>query len=179
MPDKKGFTLIELLVVIAIIGILSSVVLASLSSARVKSRDARRMADLNQIRTAVELYYSEHGHYPIMATNWTSFDSTAYKNNAITNPVATNLATALAPYLPSGVADPQRGTAGDAGYLYRSESTTSGASYCILIYRTPENMNSFPSHLIPMNRCGAVSSGQCTSGYNAIYYGTGPFANGC
>lgn len=177
--SSKGFTLIELLVVIAIIGILASVVLASLNSARTKSRDARRLADLNQIRNAVELYYSEHGHYPIMATSWTSFDATAYKNNAIANPAATNIAAALAPYLPSGVADPQRGTASDAGYLYRSESTTSGASYCILIYRTPENMSGFQSHLIPMNRCGAVSNGQCTSGINAIFYGTGPFATGC
>ena len=55
--NKKGFTLIELLVVIAIIGILSSVVLASLNSARKKSRDARRIADLGQIRLALELYF--------------------------------------------------------------------------------------------------------------------------
>jgi len=61
---KKGFTLIELLVVIAIIGILSSVVLASLNSARVKSRDARRIADLNQISKAMELYYDANGQYP-------------------------------------------------------------------------------------------------------------------
>ena len=53
---KKGFTLIELLVVIAIIGILASVVLASLNSARKKSRDARRVADIKQIQLALELY---------------------------------------------------------------------------------------------------------------------------
>lgn len=54
---QKGFTLIELLVVIAIIGILASIVLASLNTARKKSRDARRIADLNQIRLAQELYF--------------------------------------------------------------------------------------------------------------------------
>lgn len=61
---KKGFTLIELLVVIAIIGILSSVVLASLNNARRKSRDARRMADLQQIKLAAELYFDVGSSYP-------------------------------------------------------------------------------------------------------------------
>lgn len=95
MLNKKsnatGFTLIELLVVIAIIGILVSVVMASLGSAREKSRDVKRAADLVQIRTALELYHSDHGHYPIMATSWTSFDAPVYRNNGITNPAAANL----------------------------------------------------------------------------------------
>ncbi|PIQ92000.1 MAG: hypothetical protein COV70_01540 [Parcubacteria group bacterium CG11_big_fil_rev_8_21_14_0_20_39_22] len=60
---NSGFTLIELLVVIAIIGMLSSVVLASLNSARAKARDARRMADINQIFTALQLNYDKHGAY--------------------------------------------------------------------------------------------------------------------
>ena len=50
---QKGFTLIELLVVIAIIGILSSVILASLNSARKKGRDSRRLQDLRQITNQV------------------------------------------------------------------------------------------------------------------------------
>ncbi|RJQ37534.1 type II secretion system protein [Candidatus Parcubacteria bacterium] len=53
---EKGFTLIELLVVIAIIGILASIVLASLNTARQKSRDARRIADVKQIQLALELF---------------------------------------------------------------------------------------------------------------------------
>lgn len=61
---NRGFTLIELLVVIAIIGLLSSVVLASLSSARQKSRDARRTADIGQIRIALEMYFDAAGYYP-------------------------------------------------------------------------------------------------------------------
>lgn len=60
----RGFTLIELLVVIAIIGILSSVVLASLNSARQKGRDARRIADVKQLQLALELYYDANGSYP-------------------------------------------------------------------------------------------------------------------
>lgn len=61
---NAGFTLIELLVVIAIIGILSSVVLASLNTARAKARDAYRKQELKQIETALELYYDNHGNYP-------------------------------------------------------------------------------------------------------------------
>ena len=60
---KRGFTLIELLVVIAIIGILSSIVLASLNSARQKGRDARRVSDIKQLQLALELYYDAKGQY--------------------------------------------------------------------------------------------------------------------
>ena len=67
----RGFTLIELLVVIAIIGILSSVVLVSLNTARAKGRDARRISDIKQIQLALELYYDAHSNYPLAAENTT------------------------------------------------------------------------------------------------------------
>lgn len=57
---RRGFTLIELLVVIAIIGILASVVLASLNSARDKGADAAIKSNLNNARAQAELYYDNH-----------------------------------------------------------------------------------------------------------------------
>ncbi len=61
---KKGFTLIELLVVIAIIGLLATLSIVALNSARVKARDTKRKADLKQIYNALQLYYDENGKYP-------------------------------------------------------------------------------------------------------------------
>lgn len=62
--NKKGFTLIELLVVIAIIGLLSTLAVLALNTARAKSRDAKRVADIKQIQTALELYSGDESGYP-------------------------------------------------------------------------------------------------------------------
>lgn len=61
----KGFTLVELLVVIAIIGLLSTLAVVALGSARSKARDARRISDIKQIQTALELYQADQGTYPV------------------------------------------------------------------------------------------------------------------
>lgn len=66
--NQKGFTLIELLVVIAIIGLLASVVLLALNSARAKARDAKRVADIRQVQSGLELYFNDCSSYPIEAT---------------------------------------------------------------------------------------------------------------
>lgn len=62
--NKKAFTLIELLVVIAIIGILSTLAIVSLQNARKSARDAKRMVDVRQLQTAIELYSNDTGSLP-------------------------------------------------------------------------------------------------------------------
>jgi len=65
---QAGFTLIEMLVVVAIIGLLSSVVVVGLGSARQNARDARRISDIRQIQNVLEVYYADstkgNGAYP-------------------------------------------------------------------------------------------------------------------
>jgi prepilin-type N-terminal cleavage/methylation domain-containing protein len=89
---QKGFTLVELLVVIAIIGLLSSVVLVSLNINRMKARDARRMHDLDQIRTALVMYYDKYGNYMEdgsgcgrngTGTGWFNFSGPYYGNDYV------------------------------------------------------------------------------------------------
>ncbi|MFC1663734.1 type II secretion system protein [Patescibacteria group bacterium] len=113
---KRGaFTLIELLVVIAIIGILASIVLVSLSGARAKARDVRRMSDIRQISTAMEMDYS---------------DNEAYTQSAA-------MPTAIGSYLDSVPLDPGAGT---PAYNWVDNSATGcddGQRFCT--YTTLEN----------------------------------------
>lgn len=72
MRSSKGFTLIELLVVIAIIGILSSVVLASLTTARSRGTAAAVQNEVSNVRAQMELFYSTNGNsYGVVTTQGT------------------------------------------------------------------------------------------------------------
>ncbi len=72
---NQGFTLIELLVVVAIIGLLASVITVSLGNARLKSRDARRLTDIQQVKSGLDIYYTTGGGYPSTAV-WNAAQST-------------------------------------------------------------------------------------------------------
>ncbi|MCX6792878.1 MAG: prepilin-type N-terminal cleavage/methylation domain-containing protein [Candidatus Falkowbacteria bacterium] len=91
---KSGFTLIELLVVIAIIGVLSTMAIIALGNARTKARDSRRLADIKQISTALELYYSDNNTYPTLITPGNSLQApnggTIYMNTIPSNPTPRN-----------------------------------------------------------------------------------------
>ncbi len=67
MFHRRAFTLVELLVVIAIIGLLSTIAVVSLSSARSKARNAKKIGDVKQLTTALNLAYfdSATSKYPL------------------------------------------------------------------------------------------------------------------
>jgi type II secretion system protein G len=134
---NKGFTLIELLVVIAIIGLLASIVLVSLNSARAKARDTKRKADMNNIITAIEMYYDSNNAYPSTGGSWWGVcvnggSRTTSGANAYIPGVTPNYITVLP-------TDPRGDTSGWSGYLYKSN----GTNYKLLCHANgPE---SFPS----------------------------------
>ncbi|MBI4709112.1 MAG: prepilin-type N-terminal cleavage/methylation domain-containing protein [Candidatus Portnoybacteria bacterium] len=83
LGKNKGFTLLELLVVIAIIGVLSTIIVVSVNSARAKARDAKRITDFKAISTALELFYDQVGQYPISSGGPTWDDHWTYFSNCL------------------------------------------------------------------------------------------------
>lgn len=119
---RKGFTLIELLIVIAIIGLLSTLAVVALVNARAKGRDAKRMTDLKQVQTALELYYNDNEAYPGQAesvgtpiTNAT-LGSGSY---ACLNKTGFHAAGCAEPYMGTVLADPLQSQI----YYYSGSST--------------------------------------------------------
>jgi prepilin-type N-terminal cleavage/methylation domain-containing protein len=117
--NQKGFTLIELLVVIAIIGLLTSVITASLNNSRAKARDAKRIEDLRQMSLAIEMYYNIHGQYPRIeggdeVTNWSNLLDTLKDDNLIsssetqdkTSGFLAAIHTGIPPFLNTQIQDP-------------------------------------------------------------------------
>jgi prepilin-type N-terminal cleavage/methylation domain-containing protein len=129
-----GFTLIELLVVISIIGILASFSVVSLNGARVKARDAKRKADMSQMRVAIYLYYDDNLSYPRCG----SWDEDLEDFGATADCYNTTLTNALInqskPYMSELPIDPK-----ETGiYVYRYVSTAAGDQF-VLAYNVEEN----------------------------------------
>lgn len=111
-----GFTLIELLVVISIIGFLSTLTVIAVNNARLKARDSKRVSNVQQVRTALELYYNDANSYPATI----SFDDAS----VITNGTITYMKN-----VPSNPSPRRDGSCPDENYSYTRDGD--GASYHI------------------------------------------------
>jgi general secretion pathway protein G len=177
---KQGFTLIELLVVIAIIGLLSSVIFASLGTARAKSRDARRVQDLRNIQKALELYYTHNGKYPSTGgtgswrTQCANFGGYA-QDLVVYDPTLTS---GIVPQFMSVLpADPSMNAAASSHcYMY----TSNGTDFKLVDFNIPTaNVASQPVFVDPRRNLGAAwdVSTDCSSKTATYSWGVWSSAN--
>jgi len=146
----RAFTLIELLVVIAIIGLLSTIAVVALNSTRSKTRDTKRIADIRQIMTAMQIYYDANGQFP--DTTACPSGATAYyclgHGNSGTCFGGSNLSgctaldSALSTYIAKIPDDPENavGYYGDS-YIYRYSGSDSGVNAPFLYWGMDQQTN--------------------------------------
>ena len=119
---KRGFTLIELLVVIAIIGILASVVLASLNTARDKGADAAIKSSLNNMRAQAELIYDTDKDY----------DAVCGANSVTQNPQVVNAVAAATSAGSAAVVCGKPASGQASNYMIAAQlKTNTGQYYCV------------------------------------------------
>lgn len=178
---KKGFTIVELLIVIVVIAILAAVSTIAYTNVQAKARDAQRKSDIQTIAKALELYYMDHGQYPLSRCGATTTPACPTPKNinsfwSSTSDGSWNvLESALVPeYLPKLPVDPRSTVSSQAGiyggyqyeYLTYSESTGCGVSGHQQIFRLfYRNENS-----ARVNKVVGVcpNSGYVHSGYTGI-----------
>ncbi len=157
----SGFTLIELLVVIAIIGILASIVLASLNSARKKSRDTRRLTDIKQLQVALEFYFDGVGNanYPPALTTCTTSADTGPDSYYGLEVLSTN------GYIPSVTRDPQSGVTDATAICYNYSAPTASTKTTYHLGATMEDSGN--QALNSDKDCVSSGTATCVSGVTA------------
>jgi uncharacterized protein (TIGR02145 family)/prepilin-type N-terminal cleavage/methylation domain-containing protein len=156
---KKAFTLIELLVVIAIIGILATLAVVALQQARQNARDSKRMADMKQIHTALELFFNENGRYPT-TEEWNS--------GSIVSSTSQETFMYSIPTAPS----PADGNCLEASNTYTYIPQNNGASYTI-DFCTGKQVSDLPEGAKQMTPGGIIFGGSGSGGEEEP---TDPFA---
>ncbi len=146
-----GFTLIELLVVIAIIGLLASFAMVALNNARLKARTAKRIADLTQLRKALELYYNTNNGYPISPCDSEGCWAGVY---SCWGPDTTSYIPGLSAYVSQMPRDPRNHNNCGEQYIYYSD----GVNFK-LISHVPEDCTEvksrYPNLIDPLRDCWA------------------------
>lgn len=142
---KKGFTLIELLMVIAIIGFLSTVILASLSSARNRGADAAVKGNLTSIRSAADLYYdNNNSSYGTFAAASCISGAGIFSDNTIMNAINSAI---------SAGDGTSRCVASVTAYAIAVGMKTTGRSWCIDSLGKSKEFVGTPSAAITGSSC--------------------------
>lgn len=126
MSMRRGFTLIEVLVAVTIVAVLVSIGVVSYGSVNKRSRDAKRKGDVEQLRSALEMYRADNGYYPNTGSgSWAD---------------ASGLSTALvSTYLPAIPSDPKT----TQTYRYKATNPSAGnyLGYCVSTLIESEDPN--------------------------------------
>ncbi len=160
----KGFTLIEVMIVIAIIGLLSSVILTSLTVTKDKANTAKRIANAKELEQALEVYYINNGAYPTTSGSLSSDCSTWGGPNADWIP---GLRPTYIAALPS---DPDTDGINKCCYLYRSNGTNFKLTfaYQCTTKMTQGTYASYPRFIDPSHDSGPSSSLQDWNGATSL-----------
>lgn len=155
MKNRKGFTLVELMVVIALMAILTAVVLPNIQSIRGRSRDTKRVADISQLRLAVEHYFNTFRKYPTDIYTDTNFISAGI----VSNPVPT---------------DPNGGNYRYAPYCNGGGTTPNGFHLGAVLEQNNNNLTGdadiVPSASIPYQVCSGVTDFDGTDNATTFVY---------
>ena len=178
MPSKErnkfAFTLVELLVVIAIIGLIATLSVIALGNARAKSRDAKRVNDIKQAQTALELFFNDQRRYPT-ADEWNTgslyatgtFGTTTYMERIPAVPIGGTCSNDYS-YAPNSTGD-------DYTINFCLESNT-GSLDSGLNFAKAASIGKNPSLLLYYDfeeGSGSTVYDRSGNGINATFYGSG------
>ena len=157
ISGRRGFTLIEVLIVVAIVGLLASVVLVGLAPAQRRGRDARRLTDLKEMQTGLELYYNKCGYYPgtAQASNpCGAWSAVADWNGLVAALQGSSLGITQLPKDPSS----------NRSYDYATNN--GGSSYILSAQLEDENNSVFNNYTAPSDTFGLT----CTKPYYCLVF---------
>lgn len=150
---KRGFSLVELLVVATVMAVLSIVGVVSYTNLNKKSRDSKRNSDLEQLRSALEMFRADKGFYP--EVNTSSFDSASSLDTGDAN-------TGLVPtYLPAIPSDPKTPT---QDYYYYPTNASGGNYYGYCICGLRESQTGETSTCVGATLPGGTLPANCNYG---------------
>lgn len=131
----SGFTIVELLIVIVVIGILAAITIVAYNGVQTKARDSARIAKINSIAKAIELYNTDNGRYPAIQDGF-GMETTCGSQTQNWGHCDRNqtLAALLAPYMTLDPTSLSNATQGNNYYHYTSQTGDNYQSYGMMVY---------------------------------------------